>query len=312
MDKYWQEGLLKLEGGLKAFNEQLFKDYPVIIYIMAMGIVVRDIAPFLRHKSIDPAVLCMTLDGGYIIPVLSGHLGGGNAIAREIGQATGAIPVITTASDLLGKPAVDMMAQSKGLVIGSFPKAKDLTAMLINGNKVQVLTDLDLVGDLGGRVIDHELDQEAEGLIFVGYRQTNNQVPTVHLIPKCLVVGIGARRDTPYDQIKDMLVKVLGEHAIDIRGIKAIASIDLKEDEPGIIALAQGLKVPFVTYSSGDLLPYEALFEGSEFVKQTTGVACVAMPSGYCGSNQGTCIIEKVVEKGVTMCLWEDSNDLYR
>lgn len=310
ISKYVEDDLHLIEGGLRAYNEHLFKDYRVIIYIMAMGIVVRDIAPWMKHKSVDPAVLCMSIDGAYIIPVLSGHLGGANKIARLIGQATEASPVITTASDLLGKPAVDLLAQEKGLVIGSFKEAKDITAMLINSDNVQVYTDTSMTGQLGTLPIRTTMDEGAEGMIYIGYRRPESyKKPMVQLIPKTLTLGVGARRDTPFEAMKAMLTEVLGKHGIDRRAIGTITSIDLKKDEAAIIRLAETLKVPFKTYTAEALVIVEDQFETSEFVKKTTGVGAVAMTSGYLGSGKGQCIIEKVAGNGMTMCLWEDKND---
>lgn len=306
IEKYMDKDLKVIEGGLKAFNETLFASYKVIIYVMAMGIVVRDIAPWMKHKSIDPAVLCLTVDGGYIIPVLSGHLGGANHLAKEIGQRTGALPVITTASDLLGKRAVDMLAKEHDLVIGSFKDAKIITAMFINDAHIQVYTDTGLTGSLGQIPIDHQVDDKADGLIYIGYRKFQRNKPMVQLIPKLVTIGIGCRRDTSYHAIKDLLNRLLKDHGIDPRSVKSIVSIDLKKDEEGIISLSEVLKVPYVTYRAEDLAEVESLFETSAFVKKTTGTGAVAMPAGYLGSNKGICIVKKIAENGITMCLWED------
>ena len=306
IEKYMDEDLIVIEGGLRAFNETLFKEYKAIIYIMAMGIVVRDIAPWMKHKSVDPAVLCMTVDGHYVIPVLSGHLGGANNLAKEISQATNANPVITTASDLLGKVAVDMLAKEHDLVIGSFKDAKDLTAMLINDERIQVYTDSQRTGLLGEMSIDHEIDENAQGIIYIGYKKVKMDKPMVQLIPKCLALGIGCRRDTPYEDIKALFNRIVAEGGIDRRAVKVIASIDLKKDELGIIGLSGVLNVPFKTYEAGDLADVADLFETSDFVKKTTGTGAVAMPAGYLATGKGECVVKKIAENGMTMCLWED------
>jgi len=307
LDKYRDDGFRPIIGGLKAFNETLFAQYEVIIYIMAMGIIVRDIAPWLKHKSMDPAVLCYAVDGRHIIPVLSGHLGGANELAMDIAGATGAQPIITTASDLLGKTAVDMMAKSKGLTMSSFKDAKDLTAMIINGERICLYTDTSMTGPIEGMVLSHSLDKEADGLIYVGYKkQLDWSKPSVRLVPKKLVLGMGCRRGTTYGKLKALIDRVMAEHNIDISAIGKLASIDLKADEEGLIELSDKLKVGFVTYSSQSLQEVERMFEISDFVKKTTGVGAVAMPSGYLGSNKGRCVVEKVAEEGITLCVWEE------
>ena len=306
LNKYMDKGLRPIEGGLRAFNESLFKDYKIILYIMAMGIVVRDIAPWMQHKSMDPAVLCMSVDGAYIIPVLSGHLGGANEFAKAIGQATGAIPVITTASDLLGKSAVDMLAKKNNLLIGSFKAAKEITAMLINDEAIQVYSDGAIKGMLGPMPIEHTLDEKAKGIIYLGYKKLKLDQPMVQLLPQSLALGIGCRRNTSYEDLKSLFDRLMKDHGIDRRAIKVIASIDLKKDEPAIGQLSDTLKVPFKTYDAQALSEHEALFESSEFVKKTTGTGSVAMPAGYLASDKGVCVIEKIAENGITMCLWED------
>lgn len=304
--KYIEDDFTSIEGGLKAFNATLFDHYDAIIYIMAMGIIVRDIAPWMKHKSLDPAILCYSVDGRFIIPVLSGHLGGANELALEIAKLTGAQPIITTASDLLGKRAVDMMAKSRGLTIASFEDAKNLTSMMIHGDPVCLYTDTKMTGDLEGMALSHTIDGQADGMIYVGYKkQLQWDKPIATLIPKCLVIGIGARRGTRFEQIDDLLSRLLGEGNIDARAISRIASIDLKVDEEGIIALANKLKVPYITYTADELVEVEGRFKTSEFVRKTTGAGAVAMPSGYLASGKGQCVIDKVAENGITICLWE-------
>lgn len=306
IEKYLEDGLLPLSGGLRRYNEVLFKEYKVIIYVMAMGIIVRDIAPYLKHKSVDPAVLCLSVDGSYVIPVLSGHLGGANELAFEISENHGAVAVITTASDVLGKSAVDVIAKANDLVITSFKAAKDLTAQIINNEKVVILTDqesnFDYKGDMA--IVD-EVPDDAQGIIYVGYnKKIASTLPVARLIQKRLVIGIGARRDTPYLKIDAFLKEIFEEKNLDLKAIKAIASIDIKADEQGIIDLSDKMKVPFMTYSAEDLSKVADRFDQSEFVKSITGVGAVAMPSGCLASNDGACIVEKVAKDGMTLCIW--------
>lgn len=307
LPKYLAEDFLPIEGGLRAFNERLFADYKAIIYVMAMGIIVRDIAPWLRHKSVDPAVLCYSVDGHYIIPVVSGHLGGANDLALTIADATGAVPVITTASDLLGKSAVDMMAKGHNLAITSYKGAKNLTAMLINGERVCVYSDGAMTGTIEGMAIEQTMDEGADGLIYIGYKKRLDfQKPSVRLVPRKLVLGMGCRKGVAYEGLWAFLNRVLEEQNIDSQGIVKLASIDLKAEEAGLMALAKKLKVPFITYSSGALAEVAEAFDTSAFVKKITGVGAVAMPSGYLASGKGRCLIEKVAEAGMTLCLWEE------
>lgn len=316
IDKYMGKGLIRLDGGLKAYNESLFRDYKVIIYVMAMGIIVRDIAPYLKHKSVDPAVLCLSVDGKYIIPVISGHLGGANQVALTISQITEAVPVITTASDVLGKAAVDMIAKDNNLVIGSFKEAKILTAMMIDDKNIQVVSEpvVDIEGEweqpisgmIEGMRVEPSFSEACDGAIVIGY---NNKAafdrPYASLFSKRLVLGIGAKRNTPFTKIKEFLKELLEANHMDHRSICMVASIDLKADEEGIIQLAEWLAVPFETYGADELLAVVDRFEQSTFVQSITGVGAVSMPSGYLASDRGRCLVSKVAKDGMTLSIFE-------
>lgn len=335
LPKHIKDGLLAIDGKLVDFTGVLFREYDVIIYCMAMGIVVRSIVPYIQHKSQDPAVICVSVDGKYAIPVLSGHLGGANESAVKIASGIGATAVVTTASDLLDVTAVDMIAKVNDLIIDSYEAAKDVTALIVDGKKVGLLSDIALnTDDINGIEIisNFGLRESVElngydGLVYVGYHrlsehdarlalaagnmsefnmpQIDRSCVVARLIPKNLVLGIGARRDTPYETIREQLDTVLTLYHIDIRAIAAMASIDLKADEKGILALAEALDVPFETYTAETLKSVDDRFEGSEFVRKVTGVGSVAMSSGYMASNQGNCVVEKVAGNGVTVCLFE-------
>lgn len=308
LDKYLEEDTSPIINGIRKFNKVLFDDYKVIIYVMAMGIIVRDIAPYMKHKSLDPAVICLSVDGKYVIPVLSGHLGGANQLAIEISKYIDACPVITTASDILNKTAVDMIAKENDLVISSFNQAKDITAMIINNDKIDIISDIPIKNN---KTIK-EVTNEAKGAIVVSNKTNiSMDIPYALLIPKNLVLGIGARRGTPYILIRELIDKILKENYLSIKAINKIASIDIKSDEVGILDLADKLKVPFITYSSDELNEVVDLFDTSEFVKSITGVGAVSMPSGYLASSKGKCLVNKIAFEGMTISIWEEKNDIY-
>lgn len=312
LDKYLEEGIKPIVGKLKTFGKELFEYYECIIYVMAMGIIVRDIAPYLKHKSTDPAVVCVSVDGRFVIPVLSGHLGGANDFAKAIAKGIHAVPVITTASDLLGYEAVDMIAKRNDLVIDSFQTAMDLTARMINEEAISVISDglkpysdtRQIKSDLLNEYLEHD---KSDGYIYIGYHKNiKTSKPMSKLIPKCLVIGIGARLDTPAEAIKALLVNSFNKCNLDLRAIKGFKSIDIKKNEQGIIDLAKELNVTFDTYSADELRVVSPMFEQSSFVEKVTGVGCVSMPSGYLGSNKGNCIVNKIANNGITISVWEE------
>lgn len=303
LPKYLVAGTLPIEGKLKSYNQELFRQYKVMIYIMAMGIIVRDVTPYLKHKSIDPAVLCLSPDGQYLIPVLSGHLGGANKIARFVSERIGARPVITTASDLMKVRAVDLLAKSHGLVIDNYGDAKLLTAMMINHEPVDILSDIFLTGVETVAKPRHE----AKGIVHITHKtDTVYKLPVAKLIPRNIVIGMGVRRGVPYQEINKFLNVCLRAHHISRKAIGCIASIDLKQDELGILALVESCRARFVTYDAPALCQVEHLFEQSDFVRKITGVGAVAMPSGYLASGKGTCVAKKMASNGITISIWEE------
>lgn len=294
-----EDDLILYPLGFKDSMKSIFEKYDVIIGIMAMGIIVRDITPLMKHKSIDPAVLCLSVDGKYIIPVLSGHLGGANEVATLISTKLYITPVITTASDLLNKKAVDIIAKERGLTIASYKDAMDITASMINNENIVILEDND-VKDFNFKGVD--------GVVYVGNKMNPGfNIPFAKLIPKNIVIGIGARRNTEYQSIMDFLNSELKSCNLDIRSIKFISSIDIKKDEEGIIKLSEQLKVPFITYSAKEISEVEHMFNSSDFVKKITGVGSVSMPSGYIASNKGSCLLKRVADRGITLSIWKEN-----
>lgn len=308
LPKYQVEHVEVIEGGLKAFNQVLFKNYKVIIYMMAMGIIVRDIAPYLKHKSMDPAVLCLSPDGSYLIPVLSGHLGGANKIARHLSSRIHAKPVITTASDLMHKTAVDLLAKDHDLVIDNYQDAKLLTAMMINDDQIDILSDI----PMKGIELTTTLREGTKGIIHITNRTHKKYpLPTATLILRNIVIGIGAKRDTTYEAIHGFLNECLKQHHLSRKAIGCVASIDLKKDEAGILELVKQLDATYCVYTAEELGQVVERFDQSPFVEQITGVGAVSMPSGYLASNKGTCIAKKMKHNGITISIWEERKDIH-
>ncbi len=229
-------------GTLDEFTESEFKKGSVLVYIGAVAIAVRAIAPYIQDKTTDPAVLAIDEAGTFVIPVLSGHLGGANEYAREIADLLGAIPVITTATDLRGEFAVDVFAARHDMQINDMKLAKQFSARLLRGE--------DAVFTVSPKV------HAGSG---------------IYLIPKCLVVGMGCKKGKSASELESFLFDILAENNLDRRAIKAIVSIDIKEKEEGLIELSSSLKVPFITYSPEKLMEQEGDFASSEFVLETTG-----------------------------------------
>ena len=130
--------LRKPEETLSAWTEENFKTREGLIFVGAVGIAVRAVAPFLRSKAEDPAVVCVDETGRWAIPILSGHLGGANALARKIAELTGGEGVVTTATDLNGVFAVDLWAKRQGMTVLQPDRIRKISSALLRGENVTV------------------------------------------------------------------------------------------------------------------------------------------------------------------------------
>jgi cobalt-precorrin 5A hydrolase len=308
---------IDIRTSLKDMDGKSFRAYSALIYIMAMGIVVRSIAPYIQDKRIDPAVICIQSLGEYVIPVLSGHLGGANALAIKLAETLDAKAIITTASDLFQTTAMDLFAEKHQLVIDDFEDAKIITALLIEKKCVELINESSLLLELPEthdlKQVDH-VTNRSEGLVIISNRHKKvlasdiqGELPQLHLIPQNLVVGIGCKKNKPFSEINTFLKTCLEDCGLDQRAIGKIASIDLKKDEAGILQLSRKLNVPFITYSQEDIKKIEEQFPISAFVKESIGVGSVSMPAGFLASKGGLCLMQRKAYKGITLSIWEEA-----
>lgn len=303
--KWHDEDCTPIEPDLSTFTAQLFDRHKTLVYIMATGIVVRSIALHLVDKTVDPAVVVLDEKGQFAISLLSGHLGGANAVASEIAVAIGATAVITTASDVQGMPSVDMIAQKHQLIIDSMHDAKTLTAMTVNGQKVGWRNDSLL--NLPCYYPCDEID--AEGLVVVSNR-TNlaDKVPFAQLIPQNIIVGVGCRRGIPGQQIIDFVTEQLKLNSIREMSIRQLASIDIKSDEQGMLDAAAHFGVPAVFIETAEIEKIEQDFSSSAFVKSQVGVSGVCEPAAFiAGGRAGEFISRKKSKEGITVAIFESA-----
>lgn len=256
-----------------------FQKLDVLIFIGAMGIAVRGMAPYLRDKKTDPAVVVLDEKGAFVISVLSGHLGGANEFAGQLSKMLGAAPVITTASDVNGKIAIDVFAKKNGLVITSMKQAKLCAARIVAGSPVSFSCEGIIHGEIPPEL--RAKRQEAEFHVEVSpYRQEQRE-NLLHLVPKAFVLGIGCKRGTCASQIAGRVEEELQKMDIDLRSVLSMASIDLKKDEEGLLEFARQKEIPLYFYSTEELSKAEGSFTPSKFVAQTTGVENVCERAGF-------------------------------
>lgn len=271
-----------------------WEKYSSIVFISACGIAVRSIAPYVKNKTTDPAVVVCDELGKFSVSLLSGHIGGANEVAKKIASLTNGTPVITTATDVLKKFAVDMWAKYNNLVLRDFKMAKEISAAVVNGDKV---------GYIGSVSCPMGLSENTDAKlgVFVGHTLEKPFERTLILAEKCLVLGIGCKVNTPYENIKYAIDDLFKKENINTDSIKMISSVSIKANESGIIKYAKEMGVNYATYSVDYLEKIEGDFSYSEFVKETIGLDCVCERSAL--AKGGKLIVKKQKYDGVTLAV---------
>ena len=277
----------------------LFSRCDQLVFIGSTGMAVRGIAPWVKDKKTDPGVLVIDEGGTYVISLLSGHIGGANALTRDLARAIGAQPIVTTATDVEGKFSVDTWATQQGFSIGSMALAKAVSGEILErdvpfcaekppkGTLPQGLTE-GKAGDLG---------------IYVGVHGNSPYGRTLHLIPKALTLGLGCRRGTPKEAIARAVDTVLAENGLRPEAVASAASIDLKKDEQGLLDFCAERKIPIRFYSAEELRAVPGKFTPSSFVSSVTGVDNVCERAA--AKSGGTMIVKKTACQGVTVAVAE-------
>ena len=298
-----------IEGALPAFVGKIFSQYRYIVFIMATGIVVRTIAPHLRDKKVDPGVVVIDEKGQYVISLLSGHIGGANALTHEIADFLGAVPVITTASDVNNRIAVDTLAIKHQCKIEDFKEATKITAHIVNDEVVGILSEIPIITPLPPNVrllesaeVPHE---SIKGLIYITEKNIQHVLPCdkVILRPKNLIVGLGCRKGKTKEEILAAISDVFCKSGISMDSIKQLATVDVKQEEQGIVEAAKALQVPLHIVSREEISKIEDRFIISDFVKKTIGVGAVCEPVALISSDKGSILIEKRAYQGITIAV---------
>lgn len=308
LSKYSDDKTIPMENGFKNTVSKVFNSYDSLYFIMASGIVVRTIAPLLKGKDVDPAVITSDEDGKFIVSLLSGHLGGANELASLIAETIGGIPIISTASDVSGSIAVDTIAMKLKAHLRDLESAKDVTALIVNGEKVELKLPKNMVVDIDSVSSNHEkiedIKKDTSGIVVVSNRQN---VMVTQIIPKNIILGVGCRRDTPARTILDAIELTMKESNIHMDSIKHIATVDVKADEIGLLEICDRLDKKIIIIDRDQIKPIQDNYEGSDFVEKTIGVRCVSAPVAYLSSNKtGKFIIEKKRYNGVTVSIYEE------
>ena len=299
-------GVLFVSQGISEWVKEQFQERSALLFIGACGIAVRAIAPHVKDKLQDSPVLVMDEKGEYVIPLLSGHVGGANQLAVSIAKKTGAKPVITTATDLNNKFAIDMFAKKNRLNIQNKDGIAKVSSKILAGKKITISIEqghLKKEDTLPQNIelVEYPPLQKADVVITSEDREFETNLL---LRPKEYVIGIGCKKGKESEKIHNFIRKHLQKNKISPEQILGMASIDVKTQEPALLDFSNKENIPFFTYAAEELMCVEGVFHKSEFVKKQVGVdnVCERAAMKLC-EPKGTLIYEKQAEDGMTIAI---------
>ena len=248
-----------------------------LVFVSAVGIAVRAIAPHVNDKTTDPAVVALDDAGRNVIPLLSGHIGGANDLAVRIAEITGGRAVVTTATDMRGVEAADVWAVRNNCAVENPKAIKSVSAAMLDNLPV------------GVAVTDENLSPPWP--------------VTLWLRPRVLVLGVGCRRGVEKEALGAAASDFLKGAGRSPLSLKAVASIDIKRDEPAIVDFCRENGVPFLTYSAEELSRVRGPFLSSQKVMEVTGVDNICERAAVLAARNGVLLRSKTVYPGIALAL---------
>ncbi len=287
------------KDGLHDWTAQHFNTADALLFIGAAGIAVRAVAPFADSKTCDPAVLVIDERAEFVIPILSGHIGGANALAKRLAALLDAQAVITTATDCNGLFAVDSWAAEQGYAICNPERIKQVSARLLSHEAIRLKSSFAAVLDpaLEGQIV---LTDHPPFDVKIGIKA--NADSALHLVPPVLTLGVGCKKYTPATDIQAAFNRLCADFNLEPRAFSQVCSIDLKANEAGLLDFCHNTGLPLVTFSAQALTALPGDFTASDFVRRTTGVDNVCERSAVLGS-KGALLVKKRAFDGVTMAV---------
>ncbi|EMT46707.1 cobalt-precorrin 5A hydrolase [Anoxybacillus flavithermus] len=317
-----QKGIRLFSGNVRVHLATWFATYRGLILIISLGAVVRMIAPLLKDKKTDPAVVVIDDKAEHVISVLSGHLGGANELTRQVAALLHARPVITTASDVQQTIAVDLFGRSFGWVWENEENLTPVSAAVVNEQHVAIVQesgerhwwtyDAPLPANIRtyGSIAE-ALKARPDAALVVTHRLLGKEEQAIlqHGVlyrPKVIVIGIGCNRGTSAQEIEQVICDTLQQLRFSLKSVKALCTIDLKKDEEGLLAVANKYGWPLIFYTPEQLndVPID---EPSETVFRYTGAYGVSEPAAKRYSGQQQLVLTKKKSGNVTIsvALWE-------
>lgn len=294
--------VVSVDTGIAAAFRDNWKAFDGFIAIMATGITIRAIAPLLGDKTTDPAVVCLDEKGRHCISLLSGHLGGGNALAARVAAVTGGEAVITTASDTLELVPLDLWAAAQNLRCADQKILTAASSTLVNQGRLHVFSEVGIEALPPGLVATDTM--EHADLVI-----THRQVVSKHNVPKYstlqpanLVVGIGCNRNTPISEFEEALHELFTELGLSPLAIRNLASIEAKNDEVGLLRFA-ALNDWYIDFFTPEMINRIEDITVSSAALKAVGAKGVAEPTALLSANTTTLLSRKRKWQNITMAV---------
>lgn len=294
------------ESTIGEWTKEQMKRKNILLFIGACGIAVRAIAPYIADKLQDSPVLVMDEKGTYVIPILSGHVGGANEIAVQIASKTGAVPVITTATDMNDKFAVDLFAKRNNLHIVNREGIAKVSSKVLAGKRITISIE-------SGHFEKESSCPKEIQLVSYPPKQSVDVVITTEekkfdallfLKPKEYAIGMGCKKGKEAEKIAAVIQKSLQKTSLSKNQIFALASIDCKRAEEGLLAWSRKENIPFLTFTAKQLQEVKGNFQSSDFVKKQVGVDNVCERAAFMAcKGLGQLIHKKHAEDGITIAI---------
>lgn len=286
-------------SGAREWARDHFGSADALVFVGAAGIAVRAIAPLVKSKAEDPAVVVVDEAGRWAVPILSGHLGGANALAVRIASITKGEAVLTTATDVRGKFAVDLWAKKQGLAVRDPENIVRVSSKILKGEMVLIRSDFPILGQAPEGVRRAEAGEawDAE----VSFRPGRDP-EVLHLIPETVFLGIGCRKGVPDQVIDDRFRAFLAETGLAEEAFAQAATIDRKKEEEGLLAFAKKRGLVLKIFRAEELETAEGTFHDSPFVRETVGTGNVCERAAALAAGPGYVMVrEKFAGDGVTL-----------
>ena len=279
---------------LSRWAQEAFARADGIIFVAACGIAVRTIAPFVRDKTRDPAVVAVDEGGNFAVSLLSGHAGGANLLARQAAAVCGGRAVITTATDVEGLFALDDWAARRGWRLEDPRRVKAVSAALLEGKTVTFRSDFPVAGQPPRGLVQVERGGDRWFTLSAGPGDG-----ALKVFPPALTVGIGCRKGASRQQVERCVLDALERGGLSPLAVAGAATIDRKGEEPGLLEFCRERGWPLALFSPEELEEAPGSFSASPFVREVTGVDNVCERSAVLAAG-GPLLIPKTALDGVT------------